>query len=59
MIEYMDAVGKSIPNTLKMAQEREVIKGKDTLMLYGFYEYTGFSDFFKKVRQGIKARKNG
>jgi hypothetical protein len=59
MIKYIDNVGKSIPYTLKLAQEREVIKDNYSLILYGFYEDTGFKGFWRKVKQGIKARKNG
>lgn len=59
MIEYINAVGKSIPSTLKIAQDKEVIKDTNSLFLYGYYEDTGFRGFFNKVRQGIKARLNG
>ena len=59
MIQYINNVGKSIPYTLKLAQEREVIKDNYSLILYGFYEDTGFKGFWRKVKQGIKARKNG
>jgi hypothetical protein len=55
MKKYIDNVGKSIPNVLKMAQNSEVIKDDYSLVLYGYYEYTGFRGFFKKVKQGIKA----
>ncbi len=55
MKQYIDNVGKSIPNVLKMAQNSEVIKDDYSLVLYGYYEYTGFRGFFKKVKQGIKA----
>ena len=55
MKKYIDNVGKSIPNVLKMAQNTEVIKDNNSLVLYGYYEYTGFKGFFKKVKQGIKA----
>mgnify|MGYP003657262286 CR=1 FL=1 len=55
MIKYIDNVGKSIPYSLRMAQEREIIKDNNSLVLYGYYEYTGFKGFFKKVKQGIKA----
>jgi len=55
MKQYIDNVGKSIPNVLKMAQNTEVIKDDYSLVLYGYYEYTGFKGFFKKVKQGIKA----
>jgi len=59
MIEYLNSVGKTIPNTLQIARHHEVIKDTYTLQLYGYYEDTGFRGFFKKIRQGIKARKNG
>tara|TARA_R100001594_G_C4008687_1_gene256422 strand:+ start:395 stop:574 length:180 start_codon:yes stop_codon:yes gene_type:complete len=59
MIEYLDKVGKSIPHTLRMAQTKEVIKDTNTLLLYGYYEDTGFRGFFRKIKQGIKARLNG
>jgi hypothetical protein len=55
MKKYIDNVGKSIPNVLKMAQNTEVIKDDYSLVLYGYYEYTGFKGFFKKVKQGIKS----
>ncbi len=56
MIDFINAVGESIPNTLKIGEQREVIKDNYTLRFFGFYEYTGFSNFFKKVWQGVKAR---
>ena len=59
MIQYIDNVGKSIPYTLKLAQNREIIKDTYSLILYGYFEYTGFKGFWKKIKQGIKARKNG
>jgi hypothetical protein len=54
MIDYINAVGKTIPKTLKFAQDHEVIKDTYTLQLYGYYEEVGFKRFFKKIRQGIK-----
>jgi len=59
MIKYINNVGKSLPYTLKLAQNREIIKDNYSLILYGFYQYTGFKGFWRKVLQGIKARKNG
>lgn len=59
MKDYINKVGESIPNVLRMAQTKEVIKDKSSLILYGFYEDTGFKGFFKKIKQGIKARTNG
>lgn len=59
MIQYLNNVGKTIPNTLRFAQTSEVIKDTYGLVLYGYYEDTGFRGFFKKIRQGIKARTNG
>lgn len=58
MKQYIDNVGKSMPYTLKLAQEKEVIVDNYSLILYGYYQYTGLRGFFKKVRQGIKARNN-
>ena len=59
MIDYINKVGETIPNTIRIAQKVEVIKDTYTLQLYGYYEYTGWRGFFKKISQGIKARKNG
>ena len=59
MIEYLNSVGKTIPNTLQIARQYEVIKDTYTLQLYGYYENTGFRGFFKKIRQGLKAKSNG
>lgn len=59
MIKYIDNVGKAIPNILKMAQTKEVIRDTYGLVLYGYYEDTGIRGFFKKVKQGLKARRNG
>jgi hypothetical protein len=59
MKKYIDNVGKSMPYTLKLAQEKEVIQDNYSLILYGYYQYTGLRGFWKKVRQGIKARNNG
>ncbi len=59
MIEYLNRVGKTIPTTLQIAHQHEVIKDTYTLQLYGYYEDTGFRGFFKKIRQGIKAKRNG
>jgi len=59
MKQYINKVGESIPNVLRIAQTKEVIKDKSSLILYGFFEDTGFKGFFKKIKQGIKARNNG
>jgi|TARA_R110001583_G_scaffold105589_1_gene253548 hypothetical protein len=59
MKDYINKVGESIPNVLRIAQTKEVIKDKSSLILYGFFEDTGFKGFFKKIKQGIKARTNG
>jgi hypothetical protein len=55
MIEYLNSVGKTIPKTIQIARQNEIIKDTYTLQLYGYYEYTGFRGFFKKVKQAIKA----
>lgn len=59
MKDYINKVGESIPNVLRIAQTKEVIEDKSTLILYGFFEDTGFKGFFKKIKQGIKSRTNG
>jgi hypothetical protein len=59
MKQYINKVGESIPNVLRIAQTKEVIKDKSSLILYGYFEDTGFKGFFKKIKQGIKARTNG
>lgn len=59
MKDYINKVGESIPNVLRIAQTKEVIKDKSSLILYGFFEDTGFKGFFKKIKQGIKGRNNG
>ena len=59
MKNYINKVGESIPNVLRIAQTKEIIKDKRTLILYGYFEDTGFKGFFKKIKQGIKARTNG
>jgi len=59
MRNFIDKVGKSIPNTLKVAQHNEIIADMYSLVLYGYYEDTGFRGFFKKIKQGLKARRNG
>ena len=59
MKDYINKVGESIPNVLRIAQTKEVIKDKSSLILYGYFEDTGFKGFFKKIKQGIKARNNG
>lgn len=56
MKDYINKVGQSIPNVLRMAQTKEVIEDKNSLILYGYYEDTGFRGFFRKIIQGIKAR---
>jgi|TARA_R110000782_G_scaffold4885_3_gene17037 hypothetical protein len=56
MKNYINKVGESIPNVLRVAQSKEVIQDKNSLILYGYYEDTGFKGFFKKIKQGIKAR---
>ena len=48
MIDYINKVGQTIPQTLKLAQTHEVIKDTYTLQLYGYYEEVGFKRFFKK-----------
>ena len=55
MIRYINNVGKTIPNSIKLAQQHEFIEDTNSLVLYGYYEDTGFRGFFRKVRQGIKA----
>jgi len=59
MKDYINKVGESIPNVLRVAQSKEIIQDKNSLILYGYYEDTGFRGFFKKIKQGVKARKNG
>jgi|TARA_R110000822_G_scaffold77682_3_gene186409 hypothetical protein len=59
MKNYINKVGESIPNVLRVAQSKEVIQDKNSLILYGYYEDTGFKGFFKKIKQGVKARNNG
>ena len=59
MIKYIDNVGKAIPNILKMAQTKEVIRDTYTLVLDGHYEDTRTRGFLKKVKQGKKKKKNG
>jgi len=59
MIQYINNVGKSIPFTLKLAQKKEIIKDNYSLILYGYFEDTGFKGFWRKFKQGLKARKNG
>ena len=59
MKDYINKVGESIPNVLRVAQSKEIIQDKNSLILYGYYEDTGFKGFFKKIKQGIKARNNG
>ena len=59
MKQYINKVGKSIPKVLRVAQSKEIIQNKNSLILYGYYEDTGFRGFFKKIKQGIKARTNG
>ena len=59
MKKYINKVGESIPNVLRVAQSKEVIQDKNSLILYGYYEDTGFKGFFKKIKQGVKARNNG
>ena len=58
MKQFINNVGKSLPVTLKLATLKEDIHDKYSLVLYGFHEYTGFRGFWKKVKQGIKARIN-
>ena len=59
MKNYINKVGESIPSVLRVAQSKEVIQDKNSLILYGYYEDTGFRGFFKKIKQGVKARNNG
>ena len=59
MKDYINKVGESIPNVLRVAQSKEIIQDKNSLIWYGYYEDTGFRGFFKKIKQGVKARKNG
>jgi|TARA_R110000822_G_scaffold108432_1_gene237924 hypothetical protein len=59
MKNYINKVGESIPNVLRVAQSKEIIQDKNSLILYGYYEDTGFRGFFKKIKQGVKARNNG
>jgi len=59
MKQYINKVGKSIPKVLRVAQSNEIIQNKNSLILYGYYEDTGFRGFLKKIKQGLKARTNG
>lgn len=59
MIDYINKVGESIPHTLRRAQSHEAITDTNSLVLYGYYEDTGFRGFWRKVKQGLKARRNG
>ena len=56
MKDYINKVGQSIPHVLRMAQTKEFIEDKNSLILYGYYEDTGFRGFLRKIIQGIKAR---
>lgn len=58
MKEYINKVGQSIPNTIQLARSKEVISDMNGLILYGYYEETGFKGFFKKIKQGLKAIRN-
>ena len=54
-----DDFGSLIPLCIECEKAvKEVIEDNYSLILYGYYQYTGLRGFFKKVRQGIKARNN-
>jgi len=45
---------KAIPRVIEMGRHNTDLKTTDALHFYGYYEYTGWKGFFRKVRLGIK-----
>ena len=56
MRQYIDNLGKAIPNVIQMGLSDEYISSEESLMFYGFFNLTGMRGFFRKLRIGIIAR---
>lgn len=52
-------MAKAIPNIITLGRMAPRSYDADTSVFYGFYEYSGFTGFFRKVYMGIKMRING
>mgnify|MGYP003151397772 CR=1 FL=1 len=47
---------RGIPRVIELGKHNTGVKTTDALHFYGYYEYTGWRGFFRKVRLGIKQR---
>lgn len=56
---YSRNMAKAIPNIITLGRMAPRSYDADTSVFYGFYEYSGFTGFFRKVYMGIKMRING
>lgn len=56
---YARNLATAIPNILRLGRLAPRSYDEDTSVFYGFYEYSGFTGFFRKVYIGIKMRRNG
>jgi len=55
---YVANMGLAVPNIIRLGTLTNGPFTRDTIRFYGFYEYTGWSGFLRKVLMGIKARIN-
>ena len=58
MIDKVNKYGPVVISTIKLGQLHKEIKTTDDLVFYGYYEYTGFKNFWKKLRMSIKIKSN-
>ena len=58
MRDKVNKYGPMIISTIKLGQLHKEIKTTDDLVFYGYYEYTGFKNFWKKLRMVTKIKSN-
>ena len=58
MRDKVNKYGPVVISTIKLGQLHKEIKTTDDLVFYGYYEYTGLRNFWKKVRMVTKIKSN-
>ena len=58
MIDKVNKYGSVITAAIKLGQLNKQTNTTDDLVFYGYYEYTGFKNFWKKLRMAIKIKSN-
>ncbi len=58
MKHEVNKYGSIITSAIKLGQLNKQSISTDDLVFYGYYEYTGFKKFWRKVRMALKIRIN-